>query len=264
MTTAAERAQELLIDRVTEGLDPRTERRLDGLLWECPDLDPESFELAAAAIELAYTSAKEPLPAALRDRVARQAADFYRQEQAVPEAGPAGVVAFPSRQEETASNRSRWLGWLAAAAAMVLAVVGWWPEEEKRLDPVAARSELIARAADLLELEWTATEDPAATGASGDVVWSTALQRGYMRFNSLQVNDPTVEQYQLWIFDAEQDERYPVDGGVFDVSAAGEVVVEITAKLEVTRPTLFAVTIEKPGGVVVSSRERLPLLARVG
>lgn len=165
MTAAAQRVQDLLIDRATEGLDPRLERQLDRLLPECPDLDPESFELAAASIELACTAAEEPLPAALRDRVARQAADFYRQEPAVPEAGPA-VVAFPSRQEETARFPSRWLGWLAAVAAMVLAVVGWWPEDEKRLDPVAARSELIARAADLLELEWTATEDPAATGST--------------------------------------------------------------------------------------------------
>ena len=29
-------------------------------------------------------------------------------------------------------------------------------------------------------------------------------------------------------------------------------------------PGKFAITIEKPGGVVVSSRERLPLLAKVG
>jgi hypothetical protein len=32
----------------------------------------------------------------------------------------------------------------------------------------------------------------------------------------------------------------------------------------VNQPTLFAVTIEKPGGVVVSTRERLPRLAQVG
>ena len=55
-----------------------------------------------------------------------------------------------------------------------------------------------------------------------------------------------------------------MDGGVFDVSADGEVIVPIDPKLGVVDPTLFAVTIEKPGGVVVSSRERLPLLASVG
>ena len=45
----------------------------------------------------------------------------------------------------------------------------------------------------------------------------------------------------------------PVDGGVFDVPAgAAEVIVTIDAKLAIARPTAFAVTLEKPGGVVVS------------
>ena len=42
------------------------------------------------------------------------------------------------------------------------------------------------------------------------------------------------------------------------------MLIPIEVKLPVVEPTLFANTIEKPGGVVVSSRERLPLLAKVG
>ena len=45
--------------------------------------------------------------------------------------------------------------------------------------------------------------------------------------------------------------------------ADGEIVVAIDARLPVGKPTLFAITVERPGGVVVSSRERLPLLAQV-
>ena len=118
-------------------------------------------------------------------------------------------------------------------------------------------------AADAVEIAWSVTEDPAAAGAGGDVLWSTARQAGFMRFRGLPVNDPAVSQYQLWIFDAKQDERYPIDGGVFDVTEDGEVVVPIEAKIAVVEPTLFAITIEKPGGVVVSSRERLVLAAAV-
>jgi hypothetical protein len=51
---------------------------------------------------------------------------------------------------------------------------------------------------------------------------------------------------------------------VFDVTSGGEVIVPIHAKLKVTKPTLFAVTVEKPGGVVVSKRERIVVLAKVG
>jgi len=51
---------------------------------------------------------------------------------------------------------------------------------------------------------------------------------------------------------------------VFDVSADGEVRVAIDAKLEVGEPYMFAITLEKPGGVVVSSRDRLALVATIG
>ena len=95
-------------------------------------------------------------------------------------------------------------------------------------------------------------------------MWNSERQQGYMRFAGLPRNDPRRQTYHLWIFDAQQDARYPVDGGVFDVVRDdGEVVVPINAKLEVRRPTLFALTVEKPGGVVVSKRDRLILTAKV-
>lgn len=80
-----------------------------------------------------------------------------------------------------------------------------------------------------------------------------------MIFRDLPHNDPRVNQYQLWIFDATRAEweAKPVDGGVFDVVEGREVVVPIDAKLDVREPKLFAVTLEAPGGVVVSKREHL-------
>lgn len=83
-----------------------------------------------------------------------------------------------------------------------------------------------------------------------------------MRFQGLKANDPKRYQYQLWIFDEARDARYPVDGGVFDVAGA-ETIVPIVAKVRVNQPTLFAITIEPPGGVVVSKREHIVLTAAV-
>ena len=54
-----------------------------------------------------------------------------------------------------------------------------------------------------------------------------------------------------------------VDGGVFDVGANGEVVVPIHAHVAAGTPKLFAVTVERPGGVVVSKRERIVVAATV-
>ena len=45
------------------------------------------------------------------------------------------------------------------------------------------------------------------------------------------------------------------------VGPDGEVVVKISPKLYVHEPVLFAVTVEAPGGVVVSKRERIVVTA---
>ena len=127
--------------------------------------------------------------------------------------------------------------------------------------PSEARAALLASAADVQTLPWTATADDAAQGVSGDVVWSASQQEGYLRFVGLAPNDPRLLQYQLWIFDKLRDERYPVDGGVFDVGPSGEIVIKIAPKLRVNEPVLFAVTVEPPGGVVVSKRERIVVTA---
>jgi anti-sigma-K factor RskA len=114
-----------------------------------------------------------------------------------------------------------------------------------------------------LKLNLAATKDPAAAGVTGDVVWDPAKQRGFIRFSGLKPNDPTRHQYQIWVFDGERDPRYPVDGGLFDVpEGEGEVVVPIRAMLPVHVAKAFAVTVEKPGGAVVSARDRVIALAQ--
>ena len=164
------------------------------------------------------------------------------------------------------------LPWLAAAACLFVAGGAvWWAYQHTQAAPVAPpvvattpateRAALLANATDTTKITWTVTPDAAGRGATGDVVWSPSQQRGFMRFVGLTPNDPTQYQYQLWIFDKTRDQAFPVDGGVFDVSSTGEVVVAINPKLKVNDLGLFAVTIEKPGGVVVSKRERIVVTA---
>jgi anti-sigma-K factor RskA len=132
------------------------------------------------------------------------------------------------------------------------------------------RARLLQDTTDTTVVAFAALQDPAAQGVSGDVAWNQALQRGFLRFRGLPENNPAQEQYQLWIFDAGRPDgsEFPVDGGVFDISsmtrdpATGDLVVPINAKLPVVQPAAFAVTIERAGGVVVTKRERLLLLAQ--
>lgn len=290
MSANAERAQDLIVDYVTEGLDSIQERELRELLPRCPGLDVESFELAAAAVELAcMDEVHEPMPHQLKLRLVEQSRRQFAEPS--PADKPGRIVNFPETVADTpapagSTTRSD-TGWWVAAACFLLAVLGWWPrifgpaDVEKTpgtvarqettsvavpamLPPARAREQLISQADDLIRIDWTPTEDPYAQNAAGDVVWSTHEQRGFMRFKGLPANNSREEQYQLWIFDANQDERYPVDGGVFSIGPDGEAIIEIRAKLKITGPTLFAITVEKPGGVVVSDRERLPLVASVG
>lgn len=78
-----------------------------------------------------------------------------------------------------------------------------------------------------------------------------------MKLEGFPVNDPMSMQYQLWVVDGDRDAKHPVDGGVFDVAADGTVVIPIDAKLALIKPTAFAITAEKPGGIVVSDGPHL-------
>lgn len=299
-----ERVFQLQVDQATVGLSAAERLELEAALTRDPGLDDPSLELAAASIDLACLGEVEPLPKSLRSTLCRQADDFVISRQRFAKVTPIAsrreasrvVVSSPSRDRRRRGTRSTLLPWLVAAAATLIAVIGWLrPADESPVadaptsvssnvvlaagDPdsgsrpgveraaeagsdAAERRETLAASPSALHLSWAATEDPAARGASGDLVWNNERQEGFMRFAGLAPNDPAETRYQLWIFDATRDDRFPVDGGLFDVPESGEVVVPIDARLRVGEPVLFAVTIEKPEGVVVSNRERVVVLAQ--
>ena len=128
----------------------------------------------------------------------------------------------------------------------------------------AERADLLAKD-NSIKVTLSATKDPAAKGVSGDAVWDPVTQKGFLHFAGLASNDPAVSQYQIWIFDTGRDKRYPIDGGVFDVPAnVDEVIIPINANLNVSKLAAFAVTVEKPGGVVVSARQHVVVLGAAG
>lgn len=275
-----ERIADLLVLEVTEGLDAAERQELEALLAATPGAAPDALAGAAAAVTLAARLPAEPLPAALRETLIKQGQTVVRVKaankvQPLPARKPAAAApGAPVSAAAAPSAAGARYGWYAAAASLLIALAAWFPRFEADAPPalveapepsVAERREaLLAAAPTVLTQGWTRTEDPASAAVQGDVVWDEATQTGYMRFSGLPANDPAQAQYQLWIFDGTRDDRYPVDGGVFDVPAgATEVVVPIKATLPVRKAALFAVTVEAPGGVMVSSRERIVALAQV-
>lgn len=276
-----EKLLDLLTDRVLFGLTPEQEAELKELEEKYPDVKgDESFDLTAGAINLAKVKTIEPMPEHLRTKILANADEFFDKHEKT-----ANVINFQPKLREVAPAASgnmlknadspakasawQWLGWAFAAAACIALAVNLWFSKTPIQIPAPPqtmaeqREQLLKENPDIIKADWTPADPKQNQGISGDVVWSNSKQKGFMRLRGIPKNEVGKETYQLWIFDANQDEKTPVDGGVFDVSETGEVIVPIDAKIKVEKPQMFAVTAEKPGGVVVSKREKLMTLAKV-
>jgi anti-sigma-K factor RskA len=264
---------ELAALRATEGLADDQTREL--LSAQHGARIAATLDEAAAAVHLAFLAARAPRsvsstaarvgaptpPVGLEERLFNRATAELARELPRPRATPAEKRAQP--------HLLGWVGWLLAAAAVVLCTVlaarlAELQERARLGAPSVRRDRLVAEAPDAAVLDWTPLTHESAQGLSGRVTWSDARNEGYMTFRGLAPNDPREAQYQLWIFRGTDlaAEPHPVDGGVFDVTAGEEVVVPIDAKLPVGRVGTFVVTVEPPGGVVVSDRSKLVALAQ--
>jgi anti-sigma-K factor RskA len=277
-----ERLLDLLSKRAIFALDADEQRELEGLLEIFPEWrDDDTFSLTAAAVSLSALDTREEMPLSLRNKILEDSNRYFAGEteeetrtapvlSSVPRSG-SNVIEFKPKR-----SNWNWLGWAVAAAASVALVVSIWlrpvpqgtdlvqvpPVFEAKTTMAQMRQEMMDSSADMIKGTWTGGM-PEMKDMGGDVVWSDAKQMGYMRLTGLPANDGTKETYQLWIFDETQDPKTPIDGGVFNVNANGEVIIPINAKLKAKNPSMFAITMEKPGGVVVSKREKMVALAKV-
>lgn len=215
------------------------------------DLEREALIYELAAAELAVAEAMRcglaKPPNTIAEKLARSAGN------GIP---IAGRVA-PARARDVLAAAAG-IAFGAIATALIMRAGSGSGAVEAPIDPVR----FVASHPNAVHWPWSATRDPRVVGTvRGEAYFDPESDEGLLEIEGLAPNDPRIEQYQLWIFDAERDERFPVDGGVFDIAEAGRALVPIRARLGVTRPVMFAVTVEKPGGAVVSER-RIALVAR--
>lgn len=287
-----EKLLDLLCKKATVGLDTNESEQLKELEKAFPEWanQDDSFEIAAAAINLSAIDTSEEMPAHLRSKILANANEFFESEEEMQE-----TIRFAPQTRTNSGSIStaeglnlapktpfwQWLGWgVAAFACVALAVNLYLTRFQNQTDiagnkPPATqtptpqltdaqkREQLLASAKDAVKAEVSKADPKAEAEITGDIVWSNSEQKGYMRFRGLPVNDPQKSTYQLWIFDEAQDEKYPIDGGVFNVNKDGEIIIPIDAKISVKTPKMFAVTKEKPGGVVVSDRTGIVAIAKV-
>lgn len=285
-----ERIEELLMQRATGMLSAPEVAALEATLAQLPRGEAARWEAVAAELSAVLAMSGDeagevaPLPAWVEERVIVNGEAMVRVERGERRRDRPAVVA-PTTSVAAARSRfhiaAAWGGWLAAAAALVLllqgrvgtsasvpatsAVASVAPGTRAGSAPspvVLFRDSLLLSDSAIVRVAWKATADSAALGAGGDIVWSPTRQAGVMRITGLASNDRRRAQYQLWIFDKARDQRYPVDGGVFDIApGATESFVRIDPRVPVGQAVMFAITVEPPGGVVVSTRERIALLA---
>lgn len=283
--------QELMAGKVLGDLSNDELREFAELFSTINAKDLQELELAAAAVQLALAdpvesqsvadaatdSAPAGLPDFLRQKIAGEAVRYVfpasNQALHVSSRDETRQVANAERKEPARPpqpSQPAWrevVAWLTVAASLFVAASLWFNGlKEDRITRVASAVEsrlaLLNDTQKVIRVDWASGKTPFANAVTGDVVWNNESQQGFMRFVGMPPNDPTQEQYQLWIIDPDRGAE-PVDGGVFDIASTDEVVVPIQAKLKVQKAAAFAITIEKPGGVVVSSQARLPLLAQV-
>lgn len=276
-----EQLHALLADRALCGLEESELASLAALFKKAGIEDDESFDLAAGAAMLAVADPAERAPASVYTRAAQAAEAFAREME--NSRNVMGEPALPGFEPEIGPVRVRrissaWLGWMAAAACLAFAAIGWLQIFASRQSPtpfsLASLRATVSGLPDAKRLTWADWDKPEIQGVRGDVVWSEIGQKGYMTFKGLPENDPSREQYQLWIVD-KRGLAQRVSGGIFNgsgqstgwqgevraVKEGDELVVEISPRIQVGQPALFAVTIERPGGTWVSDMTRRVVVA---
>ncbi len=266
----AERRNEiddLLADRATQGLSAAEASSLAPAAARGEIGAEDAMELAAAAAMLADLGI-ESAPQSARLSAAMAAERFIEERGHRAASASIGIAGrIVAQHAAPRSGAMAGIAWLAAAAALGLAALSWMPRGAAPGPGAPLTFAEVVKQPDHVRWDWNDGNVPGMKQVGGEVAFSPGKAAGYMTFDRLPALDSSREQYQLWIFDADRSMDHPVDGGVFDAPAAkpGErMVVPIRPHLPVGKPVMFAVTVERRGGVVVSDRGKIAVLAKPG
>ena len=171
------------------------------------------------------------------------------------------ITELESAKQELSELNEKLSGELASESGKIDALNTQIAKLTEKLPLLQKFESLIQDESDTQRLKFASASDP-YKGLTGEVIWNDEKQEGYMSLENLAVNDPTKNQYQLWIVDPERDEL-PVDGGVFDITDKdGKQIIPIRNALAINKPVAFVITLEQPGGVVKSKQEVVVALAK--
>jgi anti-sigma-K factor RskA len=282
-TPTRARLVELLATEATQKLSPAERNELAALIRAFPDEDPNALDLAAAAVHLALTESVEEMPAALAEKLYLASAAMTP----MPPVTRPRPAAKPQAKPKERAERRRppawvaWSGWAVAASfgAVAMFALARGPKVEVQYVEkiVPGPTVFVKLPPEIIEISKEPTlevvrdriqKDPKVkefAGTKGDistrVVWSGAKQDGVLEVSGLTVNNPSTEQYQLWVIDKSRSpDPKPISVGVFDAKSGVPTLVRVNVPLRLDDIAAFAISKEPPGGLLQPTPDKILLL----
>lgn len=161
---------------------------------------------------------------------------------------------MPATSSNHSDSRSRWL-WpliLISIAIIMVAVMIYSQRFVQKVDNIEkqqvaqyeSRKFLLAQP-DVININWMRTLDPMARKVYGDVVWSTLMQQGMMRFANLPKLQPD-QTYHLWMHDLASSAKDPVSVAQFspEITIPTELLVPFASPRQVSEPYKFTIMLD--------------------
>jgi len=161
---------------------------------------------------------------------------------------------MPTSQTTHPDSMSRWLWpFFMIAIAMVMVSVMIYSQrfvqkvdsiEKSQVAQYESRKFLLAQP-DAINMNWMRTLDPMAKKIYGDLVWSTLMQEGMMRFANLPTLRPD-ETYHLWMHDLAHSADEPVSIAQFspELTMPTELLIPFKAPRTISEPYKFTIMLD--------------------
>ena len=237
---------DLLATRSCQPLSYTEELELNHLLDEFPEYTPDYFEPIAALADASLYVNDDHNRSSMSEALKRKILNDFE----YSKNGSTFLRIFKGLFQ---APKLAWAMTCLLAVGTSISMIEFRNYENNYRNLPIKKAVLEFSSNDLIEYNWFAQTDEFCD-CSGDVIWSDDGQRGFITLAGLPMNDPTQNQYQIWIVDPNMHAN-PVDGGVFDiVTADSPTIIPINPKLPIGKAKGFAITLEQPGGVVISEQ----------
>lgn len=238
--TCAE-ATELAGFYVLDALEPAERALVDAHLATCTEAHAELTEVGGVVPALATLAEPVAAPDSLKSKVMAD----YRAGAGAAARQPASVLVAPVHIPAPRPSRPSWLGWAAAAAAVLLLAVtaGWAFTVQSHADAEAQRAQQLAQAIDIMSASGSSVAvlqgTGSAAGASGFAAFG-ANGAGYVVVVDLP-QAPAGLTYQAWYLTGKQ----ATSAGLMNVDAEGFALLALPARSDTE---IIALTLEPAGG----------------